>query len=183
MAPIAEWVATQFWATTQKRTQSSLAPTHLTQAHRREARGVSSVTIAPVVTRSENLCSGCGKIIQDRSASCARCAVGDATQNMLNAARIGRRTANSPEAQKKRVNTASKNALAQHSWRPSDQPAWLSAKFYSGNVQPLLASILASAIARSISVSRWYAGRVREGYRPHPRHWLALTRLVGRDTK
>jgi len=27
-------------------------------------------------------------------------------------------------------------------------------------------------------VSRWYAGRVREGYRPHPRHWQALAELV-----
>jgi len=27
--------------------------------------------------------------------------------------------------------------------------------------------------------SRWYAGRIREGYRPHPRHWPALAELVG----
>jgi hypothetical protein len=37
----------------------------------------------------------------------------------------------------------------------------------------------ASAIARTISVSRWYAGRIREGYRPHPRLWQALAGLVG----
>jgi hypothetical protein len=37
----------------------------------------------------------------------------------------------------------------------------------------------ASTIARHISVSRWYAGRLREGYRPHPRHWKALSELVG----
>jgi hypothetical protein len=24
-----------------------------------------------------------------------------------------------------------------------------------------------------------YAGRIREGYRPHPRHWEALAKLVG----
>jgi hypothetical protein len=35
----------------------------------------------------------------------------------------------------------------------------------------------APAIARQISVSRWYAGRIREGYRPHPRHWQALAQL------
>jgi hypothetical protein len=29
-----------------------------------------------------------------------------------------------------------------------------------------------------IGVSRWYAGPIREGYRPHPRHWLALAKLV-----
>jgi hypothetical protein len=27
--------------------------------------------------------------------------------------------------------------------------------------------------------ARWYAGRIREGYRPHPRHWLVLAELVG----
>ena len=28
-------------------------------------------------------------------------------------------------------------------------------------------------------VSRWYAGRIRQGYRPHPRPWQALAQLVG----
>ena len=78
------------------------------------------------------------------------------------------------------LNATSKrqNALAQHAWKPSDQPAWLTEKFYSEKVQPVLAGVSASAIARQISVSRWYAGRIREGYRPHPRHWRALAKLV-----
>ena len=63
--------------------------------------------------------------------NCARCAVDDATENMLDAARIGRQTANGPEAQLKRANTQRKNALAQHAWKSSDQPAWLTEKFYS----------------------------------------------------
>jgi hypothetical protein len=33
-------------------------------------------------------------------------------------------------------------------------------------------------IASRIEVSRWYAGRIREGYRPHPRHWEALAELA-----
>src|SRR5258705_12969812 len=98
---------------------------------------------------------------------------------MLDAALIGRQTANGPEAQAKRATKARKNALAQHSWKPSDQPSWLTEKFYADKIQPLLASLSASAIARLISVSRWYAGRLREGYRPHPRHWQALAELVG----
>src|ERR1019366_7187081 len=44
VAPVAEWVAKQFWSTTHKRTQSVQAPTHLTQAHRREAKGGLSET-------------------------------------------------------------------------------------------------------------------------------------------
>lgn len=67
----------------------------------------------------------------------------------------------------------------QHAWKPSDQPAWLTDTFYSEKVQPVLSAISASAIARQISVSRWYAGRIREGYRPHPRHWQALAVLAG----
>jgi len=30
-----------------------------------------------------------------------------------------------------------------------------------------------------IGVSRWYAGKIRQGYRPHPRHWEPLAELVG----
>ena len=66
------------------------------------------------------------------------CAVDDATKNMLDAARIGRQTANGPEAQVKRASTQRKNALAQHAWKSSDQPAWLTEKFYFEKVQPLL---------------------------------------------
>lgn len=98
---------------------------------------------------------------------------------MLDAARVGRQTANANEAQLKRASTQRKNALAQHAWKPSMQPVWLTEKFFSQKVQPILAGMSASAIAREISVSRWYAGRIREGYRPHPRHWQMLAQLVG----
>jgi hypothetical protein len=77
-----------------------------------------------------------------------------------------------------RANTQRRNALAQHAWKPSEHPKWLTEKFYAERIQPLLASLSASVIARQISVSRWYAGRLREGYRPHPRHWQALAGLV-----
>jgi len=42
----------------------------------------------------------------------------------------------------------------------------------------LLAGVSNSAIRARIGVSRWYAGRIRGGYRPHPRHWQALAELV-----
>ena len=119
------------------------------------------------------------KTIQDGRTNCVRCAVDDATKNMLDAAKLGRQTANSPEAQLKRANTQRQNALAQHSWKAADQPSWLTEAFYLAKVQPLVAQMSATAIARRISVSRWYAGRIREGYRPHPRHWLVLAELVG----
>jgi hypothetical protein len=45
----------------------------------------------------------------------------------------------------------------------------------------LLARMSTSAIASKIGVSRWYASRIRKGYRPHPRHWQALAQLVRRS--
>jgi hypothetical protein len=179
VAPVAEWVAKQFWSTTQKRTQNTSSPTHLTQAHRREAKGMSSGTITPVVTRTENLCPGCGRVIQDRSACCANCAVANATKNMLNAAQIGRLTANGPKAQTKRAVKARNNALAQHSWKKSDQPAWITPELFAQQIQPLLSRVPMSVIREAIGVSNWYASRIRKGCRPHPRHWQALAELVG----
>jgi len=61
----------------------------------------------------------------------------------------------SPEARKKHAITARKNAFAQHNWKLSEQPAWLTEKFYAGQVQPRLTKLSVSAIARHISVSRW----------------------------
>ncbi len=59
------------------------------------------------------------------------------------------------------------------------QPTWLTEQVFSEKLQPVLATASATAIAKQIGVSRWYAGRIREGYRPHPRHWQALAELVG----
>ena len=153
-------------------------PTRLTQQHRTEAKG-KLWTPRVKFSKADHLCRGCGKRILDGNKHCSQCAVISATERFVDAARIGRQTANSPEAQLKRASTQRQNALAQHAWRSSDQPAWLTEKFYSQQIQPLLASMSASSIARQIAVSRWYAGRVREGYRPHSRHWLALANFVG----
>ena len=179
VAPVAEWVAKQFWATTQRRTQSTHAPTHLTQAHRRAAKGGSSERSVRVAQPTDNLCPGCGKKIRSESKTCVQCGVPTSTKNMLKAARIGRLTANGPEAQAKRATKARKNALAQHSWKDSDQPAWLTPEFFAGKVQPQLASVPISTIRSALGVSKWYASKIRQRYRPHPRHWQVLADLVG----
>ncbi len=178
VAPFAEWVTRALWSTSARLAREPAPPTRLTQRTKREVKGAPPLPPSIRAPRRENLCRGCGKTIQDGCTNCASCAVGDATRNMLDAGRIGRQTANGPEAQMKRAVTQRKNALAQHAWKPSDQPAWLTETFYSEKIQPLLSAISASAIARQISVSRWYAGRIREGYRPHPRHWEALAKLA-----
>lgn len=59
------------------------------------------------------------------------------------------------------------------------EPAWLTEALYSLNSQPLLARMSTSTIALKIRVSRWYAGCIRKGHRPHARHWRALAQLVG----
>jgi len=177
VAPVAEWVAREFWKTI-RRPDAPLA-TRLTQSNKREAKGAAPIPPPIRPTRRDNLCPECGKTIRAESTKCASCAVGDATKNMLDAARIGRQIANSPEARLKQANTQRKNALAQHAWKPSGQPVWLNEKFYMTKIQPVLASMSASAIARKLSVSRCYAGRIREGYRPHPRHWQALAKIAG----
>jgi hypothetical protein len=43
----------------------------------------------------------------------------------------------------------------------------------------LLSNVATSVIRSNIGVSRWYASRIRQGYRPHPRHWQALADLAG----
>jgi CRISPR associated protein Cas1 len=179
VAPIAEWVTRALWSSSAKLARESAPPTRLTQRTKREVKGAPPLPPSIRAPRRDTLCRGCGKTIQDGSTNCARCSVDGATKNMLDAARIGRATANSPEAQLKRASTQRKNALAQHPWKPSDQPAWLTEQFYSEKIQPILATMSASAIARQILVSRCYAGRIKEGYQPHPRHWGTLATIVG----
>jgi CRISPR-associated endonuclease Cas1 len=179
VAPWAEYVARTLWA---GRSSLQGPATPLTQQRRTEAKG--GVWMARTKPpKSEHLCSGCGKTIEDRSKSCARCAVSTATKQMRDTARIGRLTANGPEAQAKRAVKARKNALARHSWKASDQPAWLTQELFEKEVRPLLAKVSTSAIRCSIGVSRWYASKIRQGYRPHARHWRALAELAGLRSK
>jgi len=178
VGPVAEWVTRQLWSTRQKRTQSILPPTRLTQTHRREAKGIGSAPTAPAGPRVENLCRGCGKTIRDGRHYCANCAVASATERLVNAARLGRVASRSPEARAKHAESERRHANACSSWDASSQPAWLTTEVFSKKIQPLLALVSTSAIRSRIGVSRWYASRIRRGYRPHPRHWKVLAELA-----
>lgn len=101
------------------------------------SRVASSETSVRVAQPTESLCPECGKRIRNESKTCVQCGVPTSTKNLLNAARIGRLTANGPEAQAKRATKARANALAQHSWKESDQPAWLTPELFSDKIQPL----------------------------------------------
>jgi CRISPR-associated endonuclease Cas1 len=179
VAPIAEGVAQQLWSTTRKRTQSELSPTHLTQAHRREAKGTLSAPRRPVAARAENLCRGCGKSINPGRERCANCAVSPATERLAIASRLGRAAAKAPEALAKQADSQRRHSRERSSWDESSQRAWLTPELFSQKIQPSLSNVPTSVIRSRIGVSRWYASRIRQGYRPHPRHWQALADLVG----
>jgi CRISPR-associated endonuclease Cas1 len=178
VAPIAEWVAQQLWSTTRKRVETDLPPTRLTQTRRREAKGISSTPTRPAA-RVENLCRGCGKSISSGREHCAACAVSPATERLAVASRLGRAAAQSRGALAKQADSQRRHSRARSSWDESNQPAWLTPELFSKKIQPLLSKVATSVIRSSIGVSRWYASQIRQGYRPHPRHWVTLAELAG----
>lgn len=180
VAPWSEYVAHALWASAKRpdRLHSSMPPTRLTQRHRSEAKGKFPLVQAKP-PKADHLCKGCGKVIREGRSHCARCAISGATERLVVAARSGRVAAHTPEALKQEGDTQRRHAKARSAWIRSGQPAWLTTALYSGTIQPRLLDTSASAIASQIGVSRWYAGRIRQGYRPHPMHWRPLAQLVG----
>jgi hypothetical protein len=180
VAPWAEYVARTLWEEAKSgRRHNSVLPTRLTQQRRIEAKG-KVWTAAIEQPKADHLCRGCGKTIAVRRTHCSHCSIDSATTRMVDVARLGRLTANSPQANGKRAHIARQNATAQHSWLASSQPRWLTDQLYSQKIQPLLANISTSLIASTIGVSRCYAGNIRKGrFRPHPMHWQALAELAG----
>lgn len=179
VAPWAEYVARTLWAGTKSgRTRNSVPPTRLTQQRRTEAKG--KVWIAAVeVPKPDHLCRGCGSTITNGRINCAECAVDGATERLVSAARLGRVAARSPEARAKHSASRLRHAQASSEWDPSAQPTWLTDEVFSGQILPLLVDVSTSSIRSRLGVSRWYAGKIRQGYRPHPRHWHALAELAG----
>jgi CRISPR-associated endonuclease Cas1 len=179
VAPIAEWVAGTLWSRERKPIRDLALPTRLTQGHKRVAKGKSPLPPPIPPPRRENLCRGCGKVIRIGHTNCSECAIGGATERLISAASLGRVAARTPESRAKHVASRQRHAKACSAWDASTQPAWLNSDLFEQEIQPLLRNVSTSAIRSQISVSRWYAGRIRQGYRPHPRHWQALANLVG----
>jgi CRISPR-associated endonuclease Cas1 len=178
VAPWAEYVARTLWASTSPSKSERRLSTPLTQQHRREAKGRPSFPRIEAPT-TDRLCRGCGKTIERRHAACSDCAKAVATDRFASVSKLGRIAARSPEARAKHVASHLRHTKANSAWDASKQPAWLTDQLFSEKIQPLLAQASPSEIAKRIGVSRWYAGRIREGYRPHPRHWQGLAVLVG----
>jgi len=177
VAPWAEYVAHSLYVG--RSTRAGCVPTlktPLTQSHRREAKGAQAPKLR--MPKTDHVCRGCGKPIRKEREHCGNCAVSSATGRLVHAARRGRIAGQSPEARAKHSQSARMHAIARSSWDTSSQPAWLTREFFSQKVQPLLANFSTSEIRSRIGVSRWYAGKIRQGHHPHPRHWLSLAELV-----
>jgi CRISPR-associated endonuclease Cas1 len=178
VAPWAEFVARTLWVKKSHDGQQTAMPSRLTQQHRREAKGNPRPTVVKFPKR-DPLCRECGKKVSRGHNYCAKCAIDSATKRMVEVAKIGRIAASSPESRAKQSKAQLRHSKARSLWNASEQPSWLTPEVYSKQIYPLLLGVSASTIASRIGVGRWYAGRIRAGYRPHPRHWRALAVLVG----
>lgn len=176
VAPIAEWFAREI--STPKKERSYHLPARLTQQNKRIAKGSNPIPKPKPVVRPTRYCRNCGKTIIGDSIHCKSCSTEIMTEQRDAAGRIARTVALGHEAQQKRAATQQINALAQHAWKPSDQPSWLTERFYSEQIQPAILSVRGSAIARRLKVSYSYANDIRKGLVPHPRHWVALANLA-----
>jgi hypothetical protein len=177
VAPIAEWIAREFWSTIRR--PDAPFTTRLTQANKRQVKA-NTIPFTPPAPQPENICLGCGKPVAKASTRCAICAVEASREKMLEVARRGRIASKSPESRARVAVTQRRQQTARWSWQSSNQPSWLTEEVYTNKIQPRLVSATLSEIASAIDVSIPYASEIRKGKRqPHPRHWQKLARLSG----
>jgi hypothetical protein len=155
------------------------APKHLTQSHRREAKGRPHLHLA-APPQPPRLCRTCGAIVTAGYDRCASCRTSVSTEEPIKAAEEGRTVSHSPKAEAKRAESRRKHAAALKNWRPLDQPEWLIEQTYQLTIQPRLVEVTVPVVRMALGVSKSYATNIRIGRRlPHPRHWRTLARLVG----
>jgi CRISPR-associated endonuclease Cas1 len=179
VAPIAESVSRMIWSTAKKPVRMMPPPTHLTQSHRRQAKGNLN---QPVVDspRPPLLCRTCGASVTAGHRYCPSCAITVSTEALVKGAQKGRLVSHSFEAQANRAEKAFRNKAERLAWQSSSQPAWLNERCYREKIQPRLAGLTVRIIASTLAVSIPYASNVRSGKRqPHPCRWQSLARLVG----
>jgi CRISPR-associated endonuclease Cas1 len=180
VAPVAEWVAQALWSPpSRSANKKHFVPTRLTQRRRTKGRGRKMKALANPVPRRVKICEVCGaEGVQNRF--CPSCAVEVSREHMAQVAMMGH-----AQPRTKRIKARISKALSEHAvantwWSPSSLPAWLNEECYVQRIQPRLRTIKVREISEAMHVSKPYAALIRAGRRrPHPRHWEALTKLVG----
>lgn len=178
VAPVAEYVAQEIWASASKATSTSKTArkriaTRLTQRNKREVKGSDVLKVTHL--KPDHVCSGCGVGLRTDRQRCLKCSKQVTSANF----REGRKSAHQQEYLEKRAATMRRHRQAIQAWKPSDLPAWLTRDIYLKNVQPALASVPKSQIRSALGVSEPYSSNIQTGSRiPHPRHWQVLAKLV-----
>jgi len=99
---------------------------------------------------------------------------------MSDAARIGRIKARSPEAGVKRGITQRRHHSARNAWKnTNNETMQMTKETYLSQLLPRLGELPTRRVARELGVTIMYAGMIRKGYVPHPRHWQMLANLAG----
>jgi len=179
VAPIAEWVAQSVWTSARKTARrDQMLPTRLTQSQRTLGRGKEFILDSTPALYPEKICPGCGATTR-LGRHCPKCGREVSKEKLIELAKVGRAAAKSAESRRKHSKTQRRHEAAKRHWRSSPKPDWPDENTYVGQVQPRLAGITISSMASTLGVSESYAADIRAGrYRPHPRHWLALAKLV-----
>jgi CRISPR-associated endonuclease Cas1 len=122
-------------------------------------------------------CRICGNPVTPGSEYCASCAVVALRKNLAEASERGRIA-----TQALRSGTQRRQAAALKEWNPSDNPEWLTEKFYRDKIVSRLQAVAVQTIVSALAVSNPYAANIRSGKTiPHPRHWLALANLAQQE--
>jgi len=180
VAPVAEWISRTLWSSIRKSSRPFRPATRLTQSRRRQVKGSSFIPQDKPSTRPSPICRICGIGIKPGDQYCKGCAVIVSRENLIEAAKAGRVATTSAKAQALRSATQRRQAAALKTWNPSDKPDWLDEQTYRDKILPRLAGFTVPTIVSALAVSEPYATSIRAGRCiPHPRHWLALARLVG----
>ena len=141
VAPWAEYVARALWATTSPSKSVGRLPTHLTQQHRREAKG-SAESPGVLAPRPQKVCRRCVVVLeQNQRNHCALCGVSISRANMLEIAKRGRLASRSVEARAKQSAIQKQHRAAIKGWLPSSLPAWLTQSSYREVILPGLAGV------------------------------------------
>jgi CRISPR-associated endonuclease Cas1 len=179
VGPVAEWVAQAFWSRQAAKGSEHLLPTRLTHRRRSEGRGKEFTPSAVPVARQPRLCELCGaEGVKNRY--CRSCGVEVSREIMTRAALAGHAKPRTAQTKARMSKALSDHAVAISWWSSSNLPAWLTEEFYLREIQPKLQTLKVREIAAALQLSYQYAALIRAGRcRPHPRHWQALTDVVG----